>query len=296
MTSRTHFGGIVGVLEPTNNTLIEIRNVNVSGTLKYGKPTVDPWEWFIIGGLVGETSNTNTNVLIENCVSAVNIEADLEDAVCEAECVDTVVGGFVGKLFLGKVVIRNCSATGNINLVTTANRHTAAGGFIGDVANTAGSGTRNYTIENCYASGSVNVEKGNGSTWSYAGGLIGIYVQGTLNVKNCAALNPSVFASGGTGSIIVSSRVSGNKTGTTAGTANLENNVARKKMDIGTSTTHGTISSDDAAGENGLDKAVPGDSPNADDSADIITVLNTTDSTPQNVWEWNGATGLPRLR
>jgi hypothetical protein len=115
-----------------------------------------------VGGLVGFLSNSS----ITNCYSNATVSGK------------NYIGGIVGYFFSGSSVI-NCYSSATVSGITG----------IGGIAGMSGG-----SISNCYATGAV-ISSGN-----QAGGIVGAVATG-CKIENCAALNPSVKATGSPGRI-----------------------------------------------------------------------------------------------
>lgn len=132
------------------------------------------------------------------------------------------IGGIVGAHAANKPILQDCR-----NDASVRGNDDTIGGIVGWTAG---------VVKNCYATGSVS-----GST--KVGGIAGdiTYAGGGGNVRNCAALNPAITATGAD-----TGRVAGNNTGT------LTSNYAFSGMKVnGIIVTNGT-----AADINGLDMGI----------------------------------------
>lgn len=152
------------------------------------------------GGLIGNLQNgTVENVSVACSVSGTQQLGGLLGVIYGGTVKDCVssgdvtganyyIGGLVGYVKSGS--IQNSSASGNVTSASTA--YSRVGGLIGQIDNA--------TITKCHATGNV---KGDGH---YCGGLIGVCVTGTTDVKQSYAtgniiMPSSVNKSGGAGFI-----------------------------------------------------------------------------------------------
>ncbi|MDR2658938.1 MAG: cadherin-like beta sandwich domain-containing protein [Spirochaetaceae bacterium] len=221
MKGHSHFGGVVGRILSTNNSndTYTLRNVHVSGTLKYNDLAVSG-KWLIVGGLIGEIVSVPLNgavTTIENCSSNLQIIADL-GANSGTSDVLLSFGGLVGKtgpVYTGNnTVIKNCYTAGLIDLSVGSDRLIVAGGIVGDVFyHNENTKTIGFQMTNSYSTMDINLVKtsNNNNQQSAAGGLIGrINTEITDNkIENCFALNPRVLAIAGGN--VYNDRVIGNK-------------------------------------------------------------------------------------
>jgi hypothetical protein len=204
----------VGLFSETNHGVIKnlgLINVNVSGH-------------FYVGGLVGVTSNTGTNTIL-NCYVTGNVTGDnyvggmigyneasgtntLTNCYTTGNVTgDTYVGGLVGNSPGG--TYSNCFSSANVtgnqdvgglvgyerdlNLsycyaTGSVNANGTVGGNIGGMVGTGAIGSNGPGIQHCYATGNVN---GNGTGGGNVGGLFG-KVTGmnsvvTNNISSCYA-------------------------------------------------------------------------------------------------------------
>jgi hypothetical protein len=241
MTANSHFGGVVG---DSSAARIVLNNITVKGALEYNAPASGLY--LLAGGLIGEI--TGGSVTISNCVSEIDINANYGTTANNNEYFYLVAGGIIGKLHGGTVIIKNSYSTGNIVLTTNAALNATAGSIAGAAGMLGGSSTGNWTIENCYASGGVTLNRTSGSRIISGGGLVGYHPNGTITIRNCAALNTAVLVSSvGSPS---SGRIIGNN-------ATMANNVSLSAMQVGTAGT--TIAAGDSGntltGKHGLGKA-----------------------------------------
>ena len=163
--SVTSSGGNAGALAGVLNTS-NVGGADVPGVLAYGVDSAVTGKTSV-GGLVGEI---NGNCTIEQSAAAVYVKSDSGDA---GGLIGTVSGGASAKVmdsYAGGHTKNGKYNQGNCN-VTADNGN--AGGLIGRSAVTS---TANLTVENCYATTSVD-----GKT--AAGGLIGSVTGG--KIKNC---------------------------------------------------------------------------------------------------------------
>jgi hypothetical protein len=250
-----------------------------------------------VGGLIGELSQFK-EILIENCVSELNITADLGDDANQFNA----FGGFLGKEWNSagrcKLTIRNSYATGNINVTgsfsnNVDNPHVFAGGFIGDEC--SNNTTTNILIEKCYAAGNISIASLPMTTvhdnyMRGTGGFIGMIWRrsGTNNVtiKNSAAVGSSVILnplSGGNATVNDSSRFAGYAI-ITNNNVTFENNIANNGMLVGDGTSTHSDDSTDAQGTTKWGRGVANDANGLKKVATWTTGLGW-DST---VWDFSG--------
>ncbi|GHV84089.1 hypothetical protein AGMMS50212_14290 [Spirochaetia bacterium] len=269
LNGSNHFGAIVGFINTTTTGGITFDNVTVRGKLDLG--AVDNG-YLLVGGLVGEVyNNSKATVLIKNCVSDLDIIANLGNHSDNYRS----FGGFIGRAESTSVTIQNCYSTGDIDIATANNTGTLfAGGIIAWVNHDVS----NIVIDNCYASGKMKVTRAGGTV--YVGGLVGHY--GTTNaasfIKNSAALNSAVY--GGTANANVN-RIAGY----VANTSRLSNNIALTSMLVGSASVSGGALND----INGLDKAA-----NAINAALFTSTLNWDGTAVWDLSGVNGASNPPR--
>jgi hypothetical protein len=113
----------------------------------------------------------------------------------------------------GHIILRNCYATGDINVTvgptgstTEGDINMGVGGLVGmaNWMNFVGS-SRSLTIENCYSIGDIILNGASRTSWSasavnivggvfHAGGLVGGASRGTITIRNSAALGSKTLA------------------------------------------------------------------------------------------------------
>jgi len=183
--------GIIGNIENSQNIIIQKCSTNC----KISSSGVSV-QWGLLSGFIGSITTESDNIEINKCYSEGEIigsgsyesiggfigsmHAPKEKNVIE-ECYSTCnitdttghsAGGFIGQTGVysttrGKNYIKNCYATGNVNMSSAINN--CKGGFIGMLQsyNTTGSGTVNVgTIENCYAAGTSSANGFFGGTYA----------------------------------------------------------------------------------------------------------------------------------
>ena len=202
-----------------------------------------------VGGLAGniEGAHVSDNFIVSNCYTTGG----------KVQGIDWGVGGLIGRLEYNSVKIRNCYSTCDVTSNTTSAR---VGGLIGELLG--------GTIENCYATGNVELTLLALGSSKYAGGLIGFatanndpvrsvsvnncYATGivkgmgniggligyvnrpaatTLSVNNCAALNPAVIRLDENNNDYTG-RVIGNFLNFSGSSNTLTNNVALNRMTV----------------------------------------------------------------
>ena len=173
-----------------------------------------------VGGLVGQTPYTTTEISIDECfVTGGTIESK-----------DQAAGGILGYTSTNSttVNIRNCYVAN-----TTVLGADGAGGLVGTAY-------RSINVENCYSTGVVKSTNNDKS----AGGLVGgTNDQGeNYTIKNSIALNPEIFSSKSAGRIVGWIKNSAKTT--------LSNNYAFEEMLVDGKTLSGEITDN-----NGLNKS-----------------------------------------
>ena len=173
-----------------------------------------------VGGLVGQTPYTTTEILIDECfVTGGTIESK-----------DQAAGGILGYTSTNSVTvnIRNCY-TANSTVISVD----GAGGIVGTAY-------RNINIENCYSTNTIISANNDKASGGIAGGFND--AKDSYTIKNSIALNPSIASSKSAGRIIGWVK-DGSKT-------KLSNNYAFDDMLV-----DGKILSGEATDNNGLDKS-----------------------------------------
>lgn len=171
-------GGLVGhaVGATDEDYSVDVINcsaaVDISGTAQYAGGFVGLCEW---------------KVEMLSCSASGNLEISNGEST----------GGFVGSLSLigaEKIRIRNCYATGNVQLDTNGSQ-VQAGGFCGEAYGGTTSPVYYGCIQECMCSGDVTLT-GNG-TMLLAGGFLGSATPPGLEVSDCYCTG-DVTVSGGT--------------------------------------------------------------------------------------------------
>ena len=173
-----------------------------------------------VGGLVGQTPYTTTEISIDECfVTGGTIESK-----------DQAAGGILGYTSTNSVTvnIRNCY-TANSTVISVD----GAGGIVGTAY-------RNINIENCYSTNTIISANNDKASGGIAGGFND--AKDSYTIKNSIALNPSIASSKSAGRIIGWVK-DGSKT-------KLSNNYAFDDMLV-----DGKILSGEATDNNGLDKS-----------------------------------------
>jgi hypothetical protein len=112
LTGVVRFGGIVGGI--TDQTLlITLKGITVRGDLIYRPNPNASYAWQYVGGLLGEVNVGN--ILIENCLSEINIIADYGELNHSDDQPRICVGGLVGKILYSDAIIKNSYATGSLS-------------------------------------------------------------------------------------------------------------------------------------------------------------------------------------
>ncbi|MDR1316793.1 MAG: hypothetical protein LBK13_07965 [Spirochaetales bacterium] len=248
------------VANETNNNIGGLvgddRGGSITGCSMTGNMEVSGGDKNRIGGLAGHTKGSIANSFVSG-----NIDAS--SAVSGS---DMRLGGLAGELEgdNGLAVIRKSYSTGTVRAADDA----AAGGI-------AGISKDDIEITDCYASGVISA----GSA-SNAGSIVGgaeVKPGGSGSITGCAALSVSVSCTGGTAKRIVGF-ISG------GGSFSLNNNIAN----VGMLVNSGTVSSNDAADQNGEDKTGP---QLADKATYIALGWDFAD-----VWKWKTDESRPILK
>ena len=128
-----------------------------------------------IGGLIGYLQVATGTTTITKCHSSVNVSSNKR------------VGGLIGYCGYAKsgatALIEDCYATGKVTCPTSPvspDWAGCAGGFIGAFENEIG----NFTIQKCYATGTVEAAVGSSDIGGFTGDIYGVATQ---VVKNCYA-------------------------------------------------------------------------------------------------------------
>ena len=158
-----HIGGIAG-----NAKDATIENCHVSGyvTVKSGREEV------CVGGLVGKNNTTNIN----SCSADISIDAIASNSGGYEIC----LGGLIGEA--SKSIITNSYSRGSIYAV--AEYYVNAGGFIGEIT------SKDTSISDSYSNCEVYAEGGVGACgYGYLGGFIGEISAAASNItiQNCYA-------------------------------------------------------------------------------------------------------------
>jgi len=180
MGGANYFGGLVGIVNTSGE--MWIKGVTVNGKLEYASLAQD---WLVVGGLLGGMETESSTIYIDNCVSNLEIVADIHTNPAFGY-VD--FGGLIG-CKRGTVFIYNSYATGAITVIATNDHELTSGGLV------ARNDMNTLTIDHCYTTGTIALTKSgtaNVGGTMYAGGLLGYFVNGTVAISNSAALNESV--------------------------------------------------------------------------------------------------------
>ncbi|MDR2468035.1 MAG: hypothetical protein LBD22_03650, partial [Spirochaetaceae bacterium] len=268
----TYFGGVVGYIQTTASSSINLKNIKVKGNLPFTGTTasLNSPNYFLVGGLVGEIKIATGGVVIANCAS--ELTATVGDYQWNASGTNHVCGfgGLIGRIGTTSnatlnVDISDCYAVGTIS-VKGASQHSRmfAGGLVGDIYAT--NGTTNVAITNCYSAGVVSAENTHttAARSDYvlgAGGLVGsVWKNGgtavNATIQNSAAVGEKAVAvmTNVTVGIFPNSRFAGVGTGGLAPTSTtFSDNIARKGMIVGVNTeaaddSEGAANDPDAAG------------------------------------------------
>jgi hypothetical protein len=176
------FGGLVSTIEAGTNV---IDNCKVSGTISATRAGTSNSNPLRVGGLVGLVNGTAT-VKISNSSSDVQLTAI--NTVTTTTNGGAYCGGIVGEAITGSILeVVNCNALGSIT-ARSDNFNAYAGGIIGTRQGAVGS----VKIYNCYAANTIDAY---GYIATYTGGIFGNCSNlATLEIRNCIALNPHIYA------------------------------------------------------------------------------------------------------
>jgi hypothetical protein len=247
-----YFGAVVGSMP--NNTTCKLKNISVKGELNY-RSFNSSTTWVLIGGIFGEIDQgySGINVTLENCESDLIITAE-GISISSSTMSHVSIGSLVGKVGNsgGTVKIINCRTGGSITASMSNDKYLLdAGGIIGCASKDSSSESKfnngaqvNLTIENCYSTTEINIERTANTNASsaqnersvIAGGLIGVLSNRNAVIKNNVAVNPSVVA-GSTDKNAYSYPVIGYifKSGSVAPFKTLDENYAVSDMPLGVS-------------------------------------------------------------
>jgi len=248
----------------------------------------------LAGGIAGIVSDTD----IQNCYTMGNISASSTSD-------DSYAGGIVGRIY-DDVIIQSCYTTGNIGVSGGDNGEIYAGGIVaymhdfggsctlrdcyttgnitssGNSYNCAGgiAGFAGYPIQNCYAMGNINASGSGGS--SHAGGIAG-FVGNT--VQNTIALNNGITVSGNS---FYRQRI-GNGDYTTTVFMNNYGSTA-------TIATPAVVWQPNVNGKDGANCSPRPAESWWKDSNNWLSGAGASAWDFTNVWQWDSASGLPKLR
>ncbi|MDR1316822.1 MAG: hypothetical protein LBK13_08125, partial [Spirochaetales bacterium] len=256
-TSRGEIGGLVGHFEAS------VINCSAAGDIS----VVTTAGGVSVGGIAGSLSGESHNGSIINSFATGNMSVSTTGGGSRA-------GGIAGTVRYDSghtVILRNCSATGNVSAGGEAGNEVDAGGLVGSQSDHGGS----VTIEYCYAAGDVSVT---GGTTLAAGGIVAFqstFSGGTYIIRACAALNQNISGSSG-------GRIAGFSSGGT-----LQDNIAYNNMQVNSATVSAG-NADTHDGINGLSKT-------SSDLTDKAT-YQALDWDFTNVWKMEGSPARPVLK
>jgi hypothetical protein len=201
MSANSHFGGVVGVIDLDGT--YNIRNIAVTGSLKYGSQTAANL-YLIVGGLIGEIREGGfaVKLYIDNCSADLAVDADLGNLTQSSIGNLVSFGGLIGKVAANKVnnetIIKNSYSTGYLHVKSGLGRMLVAGGLIGDVsAGTTIASNLNTQITNCYSAMDILATREGGSAAHgvYVGGLVSRFStnNANANITKSVAINPKVL-------------------------------------------------------------------------------------------------------
>jgi len=234
----------------------DIQNCYTMGNISASSTLYDKYA----GGIVGRMSG---NVIVQSCYTTGNISAS------GGEFGENCAGGIVGYMYGvgGSCVVRDCYTTGNIT--SSGKSYKYAGGIVGFAG---------YPIQNCYAMGNINASESGGA--SFAGGIAGFVGNA---VRNTIALNNGITASGSNRQRIGH--------GDYSNTAFINN--------YGSAATIATPSGVWQSNVNGKDGADCSPRPTESwwkNTNNWLSGAGVSAWDFTNVWQWDSASGLPKLR
>jgi hypothetical protein len=183
MTSNSHFGGVVGVINA--DAVYTMRNLTVTGTLDYNTTS----GYLLAGGLIGEIGQFRT-LNISNCVADIRIRLNGSSGTSGTLGFGGLIGKITSTVGGNKITISNCYTKGSINVTSSSNRELISGGLVAEIAAGADPTAVNVEIINCYSAMDIIGNKTSGGT-VISSGLVGrINTNGTASLTKSIALNP----------------------------------------------------------------------------------------------------------
>jgi len=280
--SNSYVGGLAGRVGDESI----IRNCYVMGAItaegNHDSYTEGIANYNYAGGIAGYISGSN--IVTQNCYTTSNINArsslSIGIIITSDNCYN-YAGGIVGYMSgIGSSIIKDCYTTGNI--ASSGLRSGVNNNYVGGIAGFAG-----YPIQNCYAIGKINASfelSISSINRCYAGGIVG---STRSNIRNCVALNSTVYSWSGMG---FNNNPVIHRIGYKDSNATLRNNygsVATAPIDAWVSNSNGPDGADCPAN--------PTESWWRNTGTWFVgSDISAWDFT--NVWQWDGATGLPKLR
>jgi hypothetical protein len=195
VTGSLAMGAISANQGASGRTLLS--NVTVNGNLKIGAASTGV-QYILIGGLFGNVgSGSNSELIIENCVSNISIDAPaLGGNVTYYDPGAAFSFGGLISVNQAKTTIRNSYSTGSINIGSASRINLFTGGIIGSIF----SANANVLIQNCYSTTSItpsknidNVER-TFAVGGILGGVASTVTSSSSKVENCVAINPLLSA------------------------------------------------------------------------------------------------------
>jgi hypothetical protein len=186
----------VGLVASRAETAAVIENITLTGTL-----TLDSTHRLHLGGAIGIINGAD--VVVKNCISSLNMNiipggSGVGSGSSLAPATgDIYVGGIVG-YFNNGAGIENCHVTGNItadNLAspTTGNGQVYVGGITGGSEYNFSTTYKGYIKDSSFTGTLSGRAKG---SWTFAGGIAGTIVGGTVNDLNQTTRIERCFAKG----------------------------------------------------------------------------------------------------
>jgi hypothetical protein len=261
------YAGLFAGLSGTVHDLTVIGTINITGA------TLDLYA----GGVAGATL---PGAAVSNVSSSVDVSASGSG--------DVYAGGILGA---SQSAVSNVYATGNISATTSGTKEAYAGGIAGTVTPTG-------AVSYAYATGQVSAT-GTGTGNGVGTGKITLGAGGIVGGSNGAPVRYTVALNSGV-SVIDSTPPSYNKcsyriTSTSGGTVTGGPNYG--KADLGpTGGSYPIDKGDDD--QDGVDVTVTGGPPSAYTAPNEAwwTDYGFSGADWTTVWEWDTATGLPKLR
>ena len=196
--------GSTGVSSSARPSFVTVQKCYNSGNISVITSTLSlAGNMGILGGIIG---GSGTTLSLLECYNTGNIENTSKSSAYTTALTGGLVGSHSDNNFNLDIDIKNCFNTGNVTATTHSNGSNGlaaishAGGLVGKISFSGGSGARTY-IENCYNIGDViasayatlNVPDGRYYSFAYCGGIFGYADRGVHTIENCA-IAPNVLS------------------------------------------------------------------------------------------------------